>query len=89
MARKGQLVVGLDPITRERLEALARSTNRSKSFLAGLAIATFLEMQEWQLQEIRSGLSRLHSGDGVSDEEVRAWLESWGTRHEKPPPKCK
>jgi predicted transcriptional regulator len=39
-----------------KLEALARCTKRSKSFLAAEAIAAYLELNEWQIGEITAGL---------------------------------
>ena len=32
------------------------------------------------------GLAELDAGLGVPHEEVRAWLETWGTPDEAPPP---
>ena len=37
--------------TRKRLDALARETKRSKSFLAAEAIAQYVELEEWQLSK--------------------------------------
>jgi RHH-type rel operon transcriptional repressor/antitoxin RelB len=89
MSTSTTLTLRLDAATRKRLEALARSTKRSKSFLAGEAIAAYLEAQEWQLGEVRAGLSELASGKKVSGEEVTAWLKTWGKTGEKSPPRCK
>ena len=42
-----------------KLEALARSTKRSKSFLAAEAIAAYVELNEWQIGEIAAGIAEL------------------------------
>jgi predicted transcriptional regulator len=52
----------------ERLEALARSTTRSKSFLAAEAIAAYVELNEWQIGEITAELAELDSGEALSEE---------------------
>jgi RHH-type transcriptional regulator, rel operon repressor / antitoxin RelB len=52
---------------RARLEALARSTKRSKSFLAAEAIAAYVELNEWQIGEITAGLAELDSGEALSE----------------------
>jgi predicted transcriptional regulator len=39
-----------------RLEALARSTDRTKSFLAGKAIAEYVAAQEWQVHAIERAM---------------------------------
>ena len=47
------LSVRIDIDTKKRLEALAKRSRRSKSFLAAEAIAAFVEAESWQLDEIR------------------------------------
>jgi predicted transcriptional regulator len=53
-----------------KLEALARSTKRSKSFLAAEAIAAYVELNEWQIGEITAGLAELDSGAALSEEQA-------------------
>jgi RHH-type transcriptional regulator, rel operon repressor / antitoxin RelB len=53
-----------------KLEALARSTKRSKSFLAAEAIAAYVELNEWQIGEITAGLAELDSGKALSEKEA-------------------
>jgi predicted transcriptional regulator len=89
MANSTTLTLRLDTATRKRLDSLAKSTKRSKSFLAGEAIASYLEAQEWQLGEIRAGLSELDSGKKVNGEDVAAWLKTWGKNGKKAPPRCR
>jgi len=72
------LSVRVDPKVLRRLEALAASSKRSKSFLAAEAIAAYVEAEEWQLGEIQAGLKDLEAGRTVSHERVSRWLRSWG-----------
>ena len=81
------LSVRLAPDVKTRLEALANSTNRSKSFLAAEAIAAYVDAEEWQLGEIRLAMEELDRGDGVSHERVSKWLRSWGKADEGKPPR--
>src|SRR5947199_6889546 len=53
-----------------KLEALARSTKRSKSFLAAEAIAAYVELNEWQIDEITAGLAELDSGAALSEKQA-------------------
>jgi predicted transcriptional regulator len=50
------------PTLRTRLDALTRSTRRSKSFLAAKTIAAYVELNEWQIDEITVGVADLDSG---------------------------
>jgi RHH-type rel operon transcriptional repressor/antitoxin RelB len=53
-----------------KLEALARSTKRSKSFLAAEAIAAYVELNEWQIGEIAGGIAELDSGEAFSEKQA-------------------
>lgn len=80
------LSVRIETETKKRLEALARRSNRSKSFLAAEAIAAYVESEEWQLAEIQAGLNQLDVGAVVAHEKVSQWLRSWGKKSERKPP---
>jgi RHH-type transcriptional regulator, rel operon repressor / antitoxin RelB len=56
-----------------KLEALARSTKRSKSFLAAEAIAAYVELNEWQIAEIAAGIKELDSGEALSEKQAEEW----------------
>lgn len=80
------LSIRLDAKTKQRLNALAARSNRSKSFLAAEAITRYVEAEEWQLGEIEAGLRDLDEENVVSHEKVSKWLKSWGKRSESKPP---
>lgn len=48
--------IRLDEETKERLEKLAKSTSRSKSYLAADAIKEYIEINEWQIREIKQAV---------------------------------
>ena len=60
----------IDPALKAKLEALSRSTKRSKSYLAAQAIAAYVELNEWQIAEIEAGIAELDRGEVLSDEEA-------------------
>lgn len=64
------LTVQLDSSLKEKFEALARRTQRSKSELVAEAIAAYVDLDEWQIAEIEAGLAELEEGRIVSHEEV-------------------
>ena len=71
---------------KKRLEKLARSTGRSRSFLATEAIAAYLDTNEWQISGIVAALSSLDRGTGIPHEQVGKWIASWETSQERPSP---
>ena len=38
--------------------------------------------------EVRQGEHQVRSGHYIRHDDMKAWLLSWGTEHELPPPKC-
>lgn len=78
--------VRVDQAAKKRLEKLAKSTGRSRSFLAAEAINEYLDVNEWQVSGIRRAIASLDRGEAVSNEQVREWVESWGSDRERPVP---
>ncbi len=81
------LSVRISHEVKQRLDALAAQTNRSKSFLAAEAIAAYVTLEEWQLGEIQAGLADLDEGRVVGHESVSKWLRSWGKKAESKAPR--
>jgi predicted transcriptional regulator len=79
--------VRVDTTTKKRLEKLARSTGRSRSFLAAEAISEYLDVNEWQVAGIKHAIASLDSGEGVSHDRVRDWAASWESDSEQTPPR--
>lgn len=71
------MTIRLDEDVKARLDKLADSTHRSKSFLAAEAIHTFVEMNEWQIGAIRAALDEADAGKFASDKEVTASVRKW------------
>jgi predicted transcriptional regulator len=78
--------VRVDERDKARLEALAQSTGRSRSFLAAEAIAEYLAVNEWQIAGIEAAIEDLEGGERIEHEAVRKWVESWGSENELKPP---
>ena len=57
--------------TKARLEELAQHTRRSKSFLAGEAIADYVERELAIVEGIKRGLADMEAGRTVPHEEVK------------------
>jgi predicted transcriptional regulator len=79
--------VRIDSSAKKRLEKLAKSTGRSRSFLAAEAINEYLDVNEWQVAGIKQAIASLDRGEGVPHERVKDWVMSWGSSIERPPPR--
>ena len=72
------MTIRLEPELKQRLDQLAKATHRSKSFLAAEALRDFVELNEWQVEEIQSALKEADSGDFASNQTVNKTLSKWG-----------
>jgi predicted transcriptional regulator len=64
------MTVRLEDNLKDRLDKLDEATQRSKSFLAAEAIREFVELNEWQVEELKSAMQEANSEDFASDQEV-------------------
>jgi len=71
------MTIRVEPAVKNRLDKLSKATKRSKSFLAAEAIREYVEMNEWQIHEIRAAVAEAEAGDFASDSEVKAILDKF------------
>lgn len=71
------MTVDVPASVKERLEELARTTSRPEASLVSDAISSYVEVQEWQIEEIRKGLEEADSGEFAADEEVVELFSKW------------
>ena len=71
------MTIRLEPALKRRLEELAESTQRSRSFLAAQAIREFVELNERQIREIRSAIAEADRDDFASEEHVKEVMGKW------------
>ena len=57
--------------TKERLQALADATGRTKAFLAQDAIERYLELESWQIKSIQDGLKNVDEGRLIPYENIK------------------
>lgn len=69
------VTVRVTPKIAKRLEKLAESMDRSKSYLAAEAIEEYLDIHEWQIKAIGEGIAAADRGETVSFEEVKKYWE--------------
>jgi predicted transcriptional regulator len=74
------MTIRVDRKIKARLEKLAKATARTKSFLAAEAIRAYIELNEWQIAEIKAAIKEADAGDFARAEEVAATLRKWQHR---------
>jgi RHH-type rel operon transcriptional repressor/antitoxin RelB len=86
--RSTTLSVRLNREVKKRLARLAKASGRSSNFLISDAVESYVADQEKLMAETRLSDRQVKSGHYVPHEDMKAWLLSWGTDHELPPPRC-
>lgn len=84
------MTLRLDDETHQRLDRLAKSVDRSKAYLASQALGDYLDMNEWQVEQIRQTLEaadRAPASEFLAHRRMTSWLESWGGENEGEPPR--
>lgn len=73
------ITVRINDNVKSRLEKLAKATSRNKSYLVTHAIEDYLEVNEWQIKDIKAGLKEVDSGHLIDHNTV---LIKWESRLE-------
>jgi predicted transcriptional regulator len=72
------MTIRLEAELKQRLDRLAEVTKRSKSFLAAEALREFVDLNEWQIQEIKHAIKEADEGEFASELAVKETIEKWG-----------
>lgn len=79
--------IRLPPETKRELEEYARATQRSSAFIAKEAIEAHLAERRAYLAAIDEAIKEADdTGEFVSWEATKRWMDSWGTDNELSPP---
>ncbi|WP_199349463.1 CopG family ribbon-helix-helix protein [Nostoc flagelliforme] len=69
---KENITYRIDSDRKAALDAIAIHCNCDRSHILNEAVATYLEMYQWQTEEIQKGIAEANTGDFADDEEVKA-----------------
>ena len=76
----------MDEDVKKRVEEIAKFEERSASYIAEKAIKQYLARVEYKKQQIALAEKEAEKGIWISGEAMTAWIESWDTENELPPP---
>ena len=61
----------------ERVDSMAKSVNRSRTWVINQAVERFLSYEEWFVQEVQSGVNEVANGEIASHEKVGECFAKW------------
>jgi predicted transcriptional regulator len=88
MTKTAPVSIRLQPALNDQVGALAAAMDRPKSWVIEQAIKDFVAAQSWQIAAMEEGVRAADEGRTAAHEDVAAWVKSWGSPEELPPPKC-
>ena len=68
----------IEKIISERLDALSKSTARSRSFLIAEAVKAYVEDQAWQIAAIEAGVEAANRGEFAPDKRATETFAKYG-----------
>jgi RHH-type rel operon transcriptional repressor/antitoxin RelB len=77
MRESSVLTLRLDSRLKKQLERLSKAMNRTRSFVASEAIREYVELNEWQIEQVKKALVEADSGDFASDANVTTVVKKW------------
>ena len=61
----------------ERVDTMAKSVNRSRTWVINQAVERFLSYEEWFVQEVQSGMNEAANGEFASQKKVEERFSRW------------
>ena len=80
MANSSVLTLRLDPKLKKKLDRLSSAMSRSRSFVAAEAIREYIDLNDWQIAEVKKALVEADRGDFASDRDVNRTVRKWTRR---------
>lgn len=70
--------IRMDDETINRVDSLAKSVNRSRTWVINQAVERFLSYEEWFIQEVQEGMKEVADGKTASPQTVEKRMARWG-----------
>ena len=62
------------------LDAMAETMNRDRTYLLNEAVAAYLDVQQWQIEQIRASIRQADEGKLIEHKQVRKMATKWRLR---------
>ncbi len=69
--------IRMDDNVLDRIDSMAKSVNRSRTWVINQAVERFLSYEEWFVQEVKEGINEATNGELASHEKVGERFARW------------
>jgi predicted transcriptional regulator len=74
---KVNVTVRLEKDAVEFLDTLGKHQDRDRSYLIKEAVASYISLHKWQIEEIKKAIAEADAGHFASEEEVEELFRKW------------
>jgi len=74
---KENVTLRLNSEKRAVIDAIAASLDRDRSYIINEAVDAYLEVHQWQAEQIRKALAEADKGDFATEKEMAAFFAKW------------
>ena len=71
---------------KQQLEEFMERTGGSETEIADEALAQYIRFHSRMIEKVEEGRAAARRGEFIDQEDMEAWLDSWGSDNELPPP---
>ena len=72
------MTIQLDADLKQRLDQLAAASHQSSGTLVSDVLKDFVELHEWQMQELKDAIKEADRGEFATATQVKETLGKWG-----------
>jgi predicted transcriptional regulator len=77
---KESITLRIEQEKKEALDAIAAGLDRDRSYVINQAIDAYLELYEWQIEEIKKAIAEADAGKFAKDKDVDAFFAKWSEK---------
>jgi len=70
----------IEPSKLEALDSLADALDRDRTYVLNEAVTAYLEVQQWQIEQIEEGLKQANAGELIRHRKVKETAARWRRR---------
>ncbi len=74
---RSTITLRLDTEKRKALDAIAKVTDRDRSYVLNEAIDAYLDTHQWQIEHIEKGLRQAEAGEFATEKDVAKAFARW------------
>lgn len=81
MMKNATLTLRVPGETKNNLQAIAKASNRTASFVATHALEQYIQENAWQIEKILKGIEQANKGEFATNKEMNNYFAQYGIQN--------